>query len=1016
MSSNLIRARGLVTYRTELNTPDGAMEVADNAIIDETGVVEVRRGFAEYGTELPNTSDRVDQVFEYKDKVLRHIDDTLQYDSDGQGTFLDFNGTYESPDGDRRIRSVETNSNFYFTTADGVKKISSLGSSDFTTSAGYIQESGAVKGINLEATSVVAVGGFLEPESKCAYRVVWGYRDRNNNLILGAPSQQEIAENPSATDFTNVDIEIQVPDGVNNTEYFYQLYRTANVTASGAVPFDELDPGDEMNLVFEEGITEADILAGFVTVNDIVPESFRASGAFLYTNPNSGEGILQANERPPVCKDLAVFRNTTFYANTKTVHRLTINLLSVLDFTNGVSDFIIGNSDAARTYTFDSTEDIPTQQALLSTNPSVGIAIDETAKSLVRVINGDDSSPVYAYYLSTPSSLPGQILLENRVLTDKPFYLATSDSNITDNFNPNLQLTETITAITAGNPTTIESAGHGLVSGNEVYIYGTDSTPNVIGAYEVTVLNANEFTINFETTVSGTTGLWYKTTTHSDNEEAANRLYFSKTSQPEAVPLLNFIDIGAKDEPIERILALRDSLFVLKSDGVYIVTGTTSPNFASRLLDRSTKIVAPDSADVLNNQIFFLSSEGVVAATEAGIQVVSRSIEDIILGVTNSNFNYRFTSFGVSYDSDRSYILWIPTLSTDNVATQAVRYNTFTQTWTRWTTSATCGLNMPFDDKLYIGSGDRPYLNIERKSGLRSDYADRDFPLVIQPSGVNSQVVSLDSVADLEQGDVIVQEQTVTLSVFRRLTARLDVDTGLTDTDYSSLNPSQGGNMASALDLLNAKLLADDSSGTITAKSFTNDFTDMQTKFNTLIGELNDPACDTTIVNYDTVDRITSYEAVVESINVNNTSATVNIDIPFIEGAVTAFKGIRFQISYTPVHFGDQSLMKQVRDGTIMFDQNNFYGATASYSSDLSKNFEDIPVTGRGIGDWGYGNWGDFIWGGEGSEVPFRTYIPQQKQRCRFLRVRFTHINARENTKILGISLNARPISRRAYR
>lgn len=1015
MSFNLIRARGLVTFRNEINTPDGAMEVADNAVIDETGVVEIRRGFGEYGTELPNQSDRYDQIFEYKDTVLTHIDDTLQFDSDGNGTFVDFNGTFESTDGDRRLRSAETNSNFYFTSSNGIKKISAINSSEFTSDAGYIQDAGAVKGITLEATSIVTVGGFLEPESKCAYRVVWGYRDRNNNLILGAPSQQEIAENPSASDFVNVDVEIQVPDGVD-TEYFYQLYRTANVTVSGAVPFDELDPGDEMNLVFERGITQAEITAGFTTVNDVVPESFRASGTFLYTNPNSGQGILQANERPPVAKDIAVFRNSTFYANTKTVHRLTTNILSVLDFTNGVSDFIIGNSDETRTYTFDSTEDIATQQVLLSTNPSVGIAIDETSKSLVRVINGDPNSPVYAYYLSTPSSLPGQILLENRVLTDRPFYLASSDSNIVDNFNPNIQLTETITAITSGDPTTISSAGHGLVTGDSVYIYATDSTPNIIGDYEVTVLNANDFTIDFETTVDGTTGLWYKTITASDNEEAANRLYFSKTSQPEAVPLLNYIDIGAKDEPIERILALRDSLFILKTDGVYLVTGTTSPAFNSRLLDRSTKIVSPGSADVLNNQIFFLSSEGIVAATEAGIQVVSRSIEDIILGVTNSRFNFKFTSFGVSYDSDRSYILWLPTLETDTVATQAVRYNTFTQTWTRWTNSATCGMLMPFDDKLYLGSGDRPFLNQERKNNDRFDYADRDFPLTIQPSGVSTTQISVSSVADLTVGDVIVQDQTVTLSVFRRLTARLDIDRGLDDVDYTTLNPSQGDNMAISLNSLNAKLVADDSSGVVTAKIFTNDFTDMRTKFNILIGELNDNLCDTAIKDYGTVDRVTSYEAVVESINTINASIIVNIEIPLLEGDVTMFKGIDFEIGYRPIHFGDQSLMKQVRDGTIMFDQNNFYGATASYSSDLSQNFEEIPVSGAGIGNWGYGNWGDFAWGGGGSEVPFRTYIPQQKQRCRFLRVRFNHINARENVKILGISLNARPVSRRAYR
>jgi len=36
-----------------------------------------------------------------------------------------------------------------------------------------------------------------------------------------------------------------------------------------------------------------------------------------------------------------------------------------------------------------------------------------------------------------------------------------------------------------------------------------------------------------------------------------NRIYYSKFQQPEAVPIVNFIDVGSKDTQILRVIALR---------------------------------------------------------------------------------------------------------------------------------------------------------------------------------------------------------------------------------------------------------------------------------------------------------------------------------------------------------------------------------------------------------------------------------------------------------------------------
>lgn len=1268
--ANLTKCRGLRTFSNELILEDGFLSEANNCNIDELGVIQNRRGFNDYGDAVLDSDSTVDQVLEYKDRIIRHSNEVLQFDN-GSGTFTSFDGTYQPTETGLRIKSQESKGNLFFTTASGIKKISARNASQFTSTSGYITDAGIPRAIDLNSKIFPTVGGFLPPQSKCAYRIIWGIRDANNNLLLGAPSERFVLSNTSqdssdpeqftltfnstsetdlagkyitfsseninyvlwwsnainttepktsetlAKTYIEVDIDgfgvtttdilnatanaianistftveisgsiitvtsteegvdvvdaslateagfipanltvtttsdgvtvlgsdanaivsFTIPSEIIDTAYFYQIYRTANITATSGLTLNDIDPGDEMNLVFESNVTDAELSSRTVEITDITTETFRASGAFLYTNPNSGQGILQANNRPPIAKDLEYFRNSMFYSNTKTKHRLAIDALSVTGFTSGLSALVIGNSTASREYTFvgreeiveitcdtfanttansyivlntanddrsyylwfdkgggtdpevsgkisirakidglttaaeisqvctdalnltgdfnatdgsgtftystikngsvtDPTfgavapggawaisvtqqglgEDTTTQQVLLSNDTSVGQALDEQVRSLVRVINADVDSPVVAYYLSGSDDVPGQFILESKSLVDDPFYVAVNDPNIQNKFNPELPVTETITAITSGLITTITSAGHGLSTGDTVYIYGTDSTPAVLGAYEITEVDTDNFTVDFITSVDGTVGSWFLTNVESDNEEKANRLYFSKTDLPEAVPLLNYIDVGTQDEPIERIIALRDNLFVLKTDGIFIVTGSTAPNFGARLLDNSVSLLAPDSAVVLNNRIYALTDDGVVSITEAGAEVLSRPIENLILDVTNTDVDFRLTSFGVSYDSDRAYILFLPTNSTSTVADQAYRYNTITGTWTRWTVSATCGLVMDFDDKLYLGEGNRPYLKKERKNRNRTDYSDRNFSVNLIQDNISGKTVLLGSAAGVAIGDVLEQTQAVTISKFRRITYTLDIDSGLDDTDYSSLNPSVGDNMADALNSLVTKLIADDSSGTITSRTFTDVVVDQYTAFNEMISELNDAACDTTFKNYDGLSYFTPYESVITSVDLNTNIITLDQELPLLANTGEVYKSILMEIEYQPQHFGDQSMMKQVRQGTFMFDQTNFYGGKIGYASDLSQNFEFIDFTLDGVGDWGFQNWGTFVWGGEGREVPKRTLIPRAKQRCRFLKVRLEHSNAREKVKLIGISLDPRAVSRRAYK
>jgi hypothetical protein len=439
---SLLKARGLNTYNNELNLPEGSLIVAENVVIDKNDAVQPRRGMAKYGDDLPASDDRAKQLMEYKGRILRHYDSTIQYDN-GSGTFTAFNGTFSELETGLRMKYAESNGNFYFTTSDGIKKISASAASDFSSSSGYIIDAGAPKGLDVQGALTGSAGSFFVVDAQVAYRVVWGIKDTNNNLILGSPSERLVMINPAAGAASYVTVTSTIPADADNTEYFYQLYRT-KLTSS-----DSATPDDEMNLVYEEGLTSTDISNGYITIVDTVPESFQVSGVPLYTNPISGNGILQANDKPPVAKDITSFKESMFFSNTKTVQRKIVTLLGVSAFTAGVSKLVIGNDTDSVVYNFENTEDIATRKVKISASASVAEAIDETTKSLVHVINRDSGGLVYAYYISGADDLPGIILLESRNLLDNEFYLGVVDS-IGSSWNPTLSESATISTLSTG--------------------------------------------------------------------------------------------------------------------------------------------------------------------------------------------------------------------------------------------------------------------------------------------------------------------------------------------------------------------------------------------------------------------------------------------------------------------------------------------------------------------------------------------------------------------------------------
>lgn len=736
-------------------------------------------------------------------------------------------------------------------------------------------------------------------------------------------------------------------------------------------------------------------------------------------------------------------------------------------------------------------------QILLSPLVSPARAVDATATSLVKVINKNLGDIVYGYYLSGALDVPGKMLFEARSLQDEnPFYIVANNGNTGSSFNPVISPETTITNIATGATTSIitTSEAHGMITGDEVIITSTDSQPIVDGLYEITYLSSTTFSISAYVAIAGTTGAISRETVTlvSENEEKENRVYYSKFQQPEAVPIVNYFDVGSEDKKILRIVPLRDSLFVFKEDGLYRISGEAAP-FQLELFDNSFILLAPDSVAVCNNVIYAWTTQGIQSLSEGGAYVISRQIDNIILKVQSSNYtNFKTATWGIGYESDNCYLVFTVVETDDEVAQIAYRYDTLTQLWTTYDKTNSCGVVNNFDDKLYLGATDVSYIEQERKSFDRTDYSDREIESTIGSGTVLNNTIRLPLVTELEVGDVVTQEQTVTVYNFNSLLEKLDMDSGivvqdyleelemvsgdsprnklialatklddagLSQTDYLSTIEDKDGSITSANKSGETVIITSTSHGLLTgriiriinsntspeineeyevtvlsANTFSieaiidtngtsgtwstvgDDFQDCKTCFNKIIDKLNDDEV-ISFNNYREITNTTLQESRITSINKVTRQITLGLTLDFITGDILIYKAIPSSFVYAANTMGDPLMLKHLSEATVMFETRTLSGAEISFATDLLPQF--IPVTfdldGNGI--FGHNNFGEGFFGGTSNSAPFRTYIPRQCMRCRYIIVKFSHSVAREEYKILGVSISGNiGISTRAYR
>lgn len=671
-------------------------------------------------------------------------------------------------------------------------------------------------------------------------------------------------------------------------------------------------------------------------------------------------------------------------------------------------------------------ENTVTNSVLLSNLISPAQAIDATSRSLVRVINRNSQETIYAYYLSGSSTVPGQILLESRDINVSPFYLLASNSTVGTSFNPDLSPGDvTITGFSNSTNKIATSGPHGLTAGQQVLILETDGSSTISGLKTVTIVDdSTHFEIG-PLASSGTTAVFLLATSSvfSSDQEKKNRIYFSKTDQPEAVPIVNYFDIGALDKAILRIFPLRDSLFVFKEDGLYRISGTGIP-FITSLFDGSCIVEAPDSLALANNVIYCWTSQGISTATEAGVKFnISRPIDtDILKKATSQYTNFKTVTWGIGYESDNSYLCSTVVNPTDTEPQITYRYSTLTNTWTTYDKNVTCGVvNASGDDKMYLGAGDTNFVEQERKDYLRTDYADRQFNISLNAGsyfGTNLQL----PIANIDDGDVLTQSPYVTIFLHNALLQKLDLDPGTPIPNFfSTLQLSPGANIHSALkgsgSLTNKLDTELATGGTYDALVGSNtDFVSIQGYYNAIIAALNMDAT-LAFTNYTPIANTTTYEVIVTNVTASTMTVSVSLALPFVQGVITVYKAINAELTYSPSTLGDPLSLKHFRESTVMFENKAFTTATVSYATDLLPAFQPVPFNGDGSRIFGENSFfGNGFFGGASNSAPMRTLIPRDCQRCRYMVVKFNHNIARENFSLFGITLTGDVTSTRGYR
>lgn len=550
---------GLYKQANSFALPDGALEEATNFVLTRDGILSKRRGFYDFYTPSGQT---LNNLHVYQSKIIGVFNNELAYFTE-TGTAPSKTGVKNALTGatvavtdDRVSRVAESNNNLYLTSDNGVLKLEAYD--------GTVYSAGVPPAIDLRA-KFTAANGPIAADTQVAWRVAFGRRDSNQNLLIGAPSDiivltnsavvgaawvcatnvitvtttvahnlaagmqitvsnstsdtsevtagtYTIASVPSATTFTfaftvgddasgnTLDytatrvtlLEIGIPSEIDTLAdgYFVQITRS---TQTGDA---DVSPRANFKLIEERRLTAAELAAGVVFYEDDTDDILL--GAELYTNPNSREGEAQANDRPPLCEDITLFKGHMVYAACTARHLMSLDMIDPASLATGnyvevkvgttVRRYVARTGVANETVRADSVAD----------NGAGGFEINYVAHGLA------DGDRVYISNVVAGSLATGFYYVINRTADDFDIsatpggaavaFAAETSVDFQGDFTRETAVT-TVAWVRASNVVTVTSAAHGLAVGMTVYASNSSGgVPEVAaGLYTITAATTDTF-------------------------------------------------------------------------------------------------------------------------------------------------------------------------------------------------------------------------------------------------------------------------------------------------------------------------------------------------------------------------------------------------------------------------------------------------------------------------------------------------------------------------------------------
>ena len=480
-------------------------------------------------------------------------------------------------------------------------------------------------------------------------------------------------------------LEISVADQMNTPstdQYFAQIYRSSSSAGINVTP------NQDFRLISEVNLSSSDLSLGVIFFTDDIDVDL--GGAELYTNPNTGEGELQANARPPLAKDLCLFKGYLLYANTISRQVLALTVASnnpsgfpwTVSFKYGVITEVYVAVTGAGNTAYQASSVSGTGTITITTpinhNFSTGYNV------LIANVTGTLPPGIYPITVTGPNtftvSSPGKsataLTFEGvNNGTNGIFSFTNSSGSVANDIDLNTRAL-------------VKSINRNSLNIYANYVSGVEQIP---GSFTVKSYDFIDpiFVSSSLASVPPSGGMFVEDVPlsfvsgrqiYSNNDVLQNALFISKLSEPEAVPTINFLMVGSKRFPIIQLFALRDSVIIIKQDGIFRLTGEVSSQFAIAEMDTTVLglILPLTSATKINNTVVAFTNQGIVEITDNSVQIISRTIEDVIQPLVGKDI-YPTCLWG--YETQR--LVYISTLGI-NTGDPPVTYlyNVLNQKWT----------------------------------------------------------------------------------------------------------------------------------------------------------------------------------------------------------------------------------------------------------------------------------------------------------------------------------------------